>query len=415
MQSGCLLLFAAFAWLGPWGLVHGVPMHSDAVVHFYSTNITQLPLFMSRDTAPFSITIAKGRWDYQYWGRPWDPAPDGVHVETANVSLQLLQIMAYATGTSLSLVNKENSFTLENGVYHAFLPREAFCTENLSPLGKILPYRTLPMDTLAFFNSQYHSLRLSHDGDSRGQLALSFTMVTLPGDDEGNRLSRGWESGQEYKARNGGFTYVRTVASEMERAPLRVERTILGWGQMEGRLMIELKNVDSKRPIRVSSYKDVTPWFMLGLGHTIKVAPNAQRGSVRFAPAKRHGHPNVISMTDVVIAPLETITIKMYFEKTFLNVADFPPDADHGLEVFSGWARDSDGNVVYGNGLLVDMPKPDFSMPFNVITLTSTVLAFLFGSVFNALVRRKRKHHAKPKAKAKEDSNGEEEEKKSGE
>ena len=37
------------------------------------------------------------------------------------------------------------------------------------------------------------------------------------------------------------------------------------------------------------------------------------------------------------------------------------------------------------------MPKPDFSMPFNVITLTSTVLAFLYGSIFNALVRKKGK------------------------
>jgi hypothetical protein len=45
-------------------------------------------------------------------------------------------------------------------------------------------------------------------------------------------------------------------------------------------------------------------------------------------------------------------------------------------------------------GLLVDIPTPDFSMPFNVITLTSTLVAFFFGTMVNVLVKKsgKRKH-----------------------
>jgi hypothetical protein len=38
--------------------------------------------------------------------------------------------------------------------------------------------------------------------------------------------------------------------------------------------------------------------------------------------------------------------------------------------------------------LLLSLPTPDFSMPYNVIILTSTVMALAFGSVFNLLVRR---------------------------
>ena len=38
--------------------------------------------------------------------------------------------------------------------------------------------------------------------------------------------------------------------------------------------------------------------------------------------------------------------------------------------------------------LLLPLPTPDFSMPYNVIILTSTVIAMAFGSVFNLLVRR---------------------------
>ena len=38
--------------------------------------------------------------------------------------------------------------------------------------------------------------------------------------------------------------------------------------------------------------------------------------------------------------------------------------------------------------LLLSLPTPDFSMPYNVIILSSTVIALAFGSVFNLLVRR---------------------------
>jgi len=43
----------------------------------------------------------------------------------------------------------------------------------------------------------------------------------------------------------------------------------------------------------------------------------------------------------------------------------------------------------YSNQLLVMMPMQDFSMPFNVITLTSTILALYFGSIVNILARRR--------------------------
>ena len=36
---------------------------------------------------------------------------------------------------------------------------------------------------------------------------------------------------------------------------------------------------------------------------------------------------------------------------------------------------------------ILRFPTPDFSMPYNVITLTSTVMALCFGSLFNLMVR----------------------------
>jgi hypothetical protein len=42
---------------------------------------------------------------------------------------------------------------------------------------------------------------------------------------------------------------------------------------------------------------------------------------------------------------------------------------------------------VYTEILLASLPTPDFSMPYNVITLTCTVIALFFGSIFNLLIR----------------------------
>jgi phosphatidylinositol glycan class T len=42
---------------------------------------------------------------------------------------------------------------------------------------------------------------------------------------------------------------------------------------------------------------------------------------------------------------------------------------------------------MYTQTVLVQLPTPDFSMPYNVITLTCTVAALLFGSFFNLVQR----------------------------
>ena len=43
---------------------------------------------------------------------------------------------------------------------------------------------------------------------------------------------------------------------------------------------------------------------------------------------------------------------------------------------------------MYTEGGLVNVAHPDMSMPFNVITLTCTLLAFVFGTIANVLVKK---------------------------
>lgn len=44
--------------------------------------------------------------------------------------------------------------------------------------------------------------------------------------------------------------------------------------------------------------------------------------------------------------------------------------------------------LVYSDGLLILLPLPDFSMPYNVITLTCTMFAIVFTTTINIMTRR---------------------------
>lgn len=142
------------------------------------------------------------------------------------------------------------------------------------------------------------------------------------------------------------------------------------------------------------------------------------------------------------VPPKSAVVLGFDFFKRFLTVDDFPPDPSRGFDVppplarFSfaersvesatcegpgggGEGRDRStgggaclpeegadggaggGRVVvvyaYGEAGLLDTPQPDFSMPFNVITFTSTVITFFLGTAINLLVRKSRKKAKKKK------------------
>jgi GPI-anchor transamidase subunit T len=79
--------------------------------------------------------------------------------------------------------------------------------------------------------------------------------------------------------------------------------------------------------------------------------------------------------------------------KSFLRYTEHPPDAQRGWDlppaVFVPLSPDHRNfQRIYTPVLLVDVATPDFSMPYNVIIMSSTLIAFIFGSVFNLLTRR---------------------------
>ncbi|QOU18429.1 hypothetical protein BRETT_000156 [Brettanomyces bruxellensis] len=88
------------------------------------------------------------------------------------------------------------------------------------------------------------------------------------------------------------------------------------------------------------------------------------------------------------------VKLSIDFDKAMLLYAEYPPDANHGFEIepaVIAIMNPDTGESIYQmrtTTALLTLPTPDFSMPYNVIILTSTVMAMTFGSFFNLLTKR---------------------------
>jgi phosphatidylinositol glycan class T len=87
------------------------------------------------------------------------------------------------------------------------------------------------------------------------------------------------------------------------------------------------------------------------------------------------------------------------YTPSFLTIDDFPGDPNRGrvlppssVTVVCDPSTVPNGQstktVVYSNSLLLLPPVPDLSMPFNVISLTSSLYAYIVGAMITILVRK---------------------------
>jgi len=102
-----------------------------------------------------------------------------------------------------------------------------------------------------------------------------------------------------------------------------------------------------------------------------------------------HGHIDGLNETTSSV----TMHLRAVIERRLLSVFDYPPDMSRGIDIpaptFS--LQRQNGNIqyenehthTYGRNILVQLPIPDASMPFNVTCFTATLIALIFGSVMN--------------------------------
>ncbi|KAI4172762.1 MAG: hypothetical protein LQ343_003354 [Gyalolechia ehrenbergii] len=183
---------------------------------------------------------------------------------------------------------------------------------------------------------------------------------------------------------------------------LYASRSFIGHGQERGGVQSLLTNPSDNAAISFV-YFETLPWFMKPYLYTLRAqtsnspsVPNDDIiASIYYRPALDRQRGTQLEL-QITVPPASTVRLTYDFEKAILRYTEYPPDANRGFDVAPAVIRllsnssDAPSEAVYlrTTNLLLSLPTPDFSMPYNVIILTSTVMALAFGSIYNLLVRR---------------------------
>lgn len=199
-----------------------------------------------------------------------------------------------------------------------------------------------------------------------------------------------------------------SIVKEKVTPAVYMERSFTGYGQDRGGIRTTFTNPLNKEARFV--YLEVLPWYMRPYLHTLRIEKvstidtkqwsNIEKSKVLknilYSPAVDRKRPTQLEI-EMVVQPNSTVVLSYDFDKTLLFIEEYPPDANHGFEIPPAvltLISDADSSdtaskfTIRTTSLLLTLPTPDFSMPYNVIILTCTVMALGYGSLFNLLVKR---------------------------
>uniref|UniRef100_UPI00398E3A09 GPI transamidase component PIG-T isoform X2 n=1 Tax=Pristiophorus japonicus TaxID=55135 RepID=UPI00398E3A09 len=202
-----------------------------------------------------------------------------------------------------------------------------------------------------------------------------------------------------------------------EEPVFHAERYVSGFGLQTGKINTLIYNNHPSRSFPVL-LMEIVPWYLRLYVHTLTINTKGKENKpsyIHYQPAKDRERPHLLEM--LIQLPANSITkIGIEFERALLKWTEYPPDPNHGFYVsssvlsalvpsyvpmetnstkpaplFTRLFPCSDSSVyfvrLYTEALLVNLPTPDFSMPYNVICLTCTVIAVGYGSFYNLLTR----------------------------
>lgn len=341
------------------------------------------------------------------------------------------------------------SFDLPHQLRHASLPSEHVCTENLTPFLKLLPCKSLSgiaslLNPHRLFDADWHGMgvHVLWREEEGVELRLAFQSVMDPLR-YSLSTSRDW-SFQSLFSRvvnktcpvavssrvtvaspqqdaieikpdpsiegEAAFFDVATVAKPLNVAmhwqhnfqyplgepipltPLSVQRTLKGSSQDRGQLSLVIINHE---PTTVyARYLETMPWLVQFYLHTLQARAKGITSeniisNFTYVPAVPHSRPTTFEAM-LSLPPCSTVHLTMDVTKAFLRYTEHQPDAQRGWDLPPAVITPVEplNSRMYTAGLLVDLATPDFSMPYNVIIFTCSLMAFIFGSAFNLLTRK---------------------------
>ena len=212
----------------------------------------------------------------------------------------------------------------------------------------------------------------------------------------------------DFKFQTSNSSIVRPI----EQPLLQVARSLTGYSLDKGGLRVAFTNT-SKQPVRFIYFESL-PWFMRLYMSTMKLSLNKMetKNTAEFIkdfyyrPSADRSRPSHLEML-IEVPALLTLAMTYDFDKSLLLYREYPPDANHGFDVepaiiivikedeqereSENYRSNERAKKVYEfrtTSLLLTLPTPDFSMPYNVIILTCTVMSLAFGIVFNLITKK---------------------------
>lgn len=197
--------------------------------------------------------------------------------------------------------------------------------------------------------------------------------------------------------------------------PLFAKRFILGVGQEHGKIVTKVTNTHWAGLNVI--FQENIPWFVPIYLHSLKISHGAstiQPTVISYVPGIRRERAYELEIAFSIPAK-STVEISIDFDYIFLKWLEYPPDANHGhylgaavlsaqLPVARNYtvvpvdrflfadsfnsSRPSYFVQIRTEALLISLPTPDFSMPYNVICLTCTVVALAFGPIHNISTKK---------------------------
>jgi GPI-anchor transamidase subunit T len=197
--------------------------------------------------------------------------------------------------------------------------------------------------------------------------------------------------------------------------PLYVKRFLQGTGQERGKIVNQITN-SHWSSLNIVIMENI-PWFVPIYLHTLKLKIGnieIQPITIKYIPGEQRKRPYHLEVA-VKIPARSTLEMSIDFDYIFLKWQEYPPDANHGHYIgsavistllpmalnFTGIPVDSSlfeesFNAtrssyflrIHTEALLINLPTPDFSMPYNVICLACTVVALAFGPLHNMTTKR---------------------------
>ncbi|CAN0915372.1 GPI transamidase component PIG-T [Linum grandiflorum] len=428
------------------------------------------------------LSFTQGRWNYERWGG-FDPVsssnakPPGVEL-WAVFDISQDQVDSYwknlthtLSGLFCASINFLESSTMYSAPKRSFretpgnlrygtLPREAVCTENLTPWLKLFPCRDKAglsslMDRPSIYKGFYHSQRLHLtsnasrlvDTDLDVTLQQTLTVVLQPNSDSIHSREREFQPSWSISSIFGRKVSGKCGLAQSSKVYLQLDKDIiseqkenvndiptssasvgftsetsfeLSVNPDRSTGFLEAHNVGDGCELQVDVFQ-VVPWYIKVYYHTLKLFVDDQAQpvgkfieKVHVSPSVDKKSPGMMEMVLKLPCDVRSAALTLDFDKGFLHIDEYPPDANQGYDIPSAvisYTGFHSGMYLAGNNsiqkspmlssfqekkhvksytevLLVPLTTPDFSMPYNVITITCTVFALYFGSLLNVLRRR---------------------------